>query len=68
MTNNTVILRNIQTLADMVELERIFFENSDELKVSKEMFDTVEKEILKLIMDNHWRKFNQQFKSMDSQK
>ena len=49
----------------MAELERVFFVKSDELKVTKEFFQTVEKEIYKLIMDNHWRKFNQTFKSMD---
>ena len=49
----------------MAELERVFFTQSDELKVTKSLFEIVEKEIFKLIMNNHWIKFNKQFKSMD---
>ena len=48
----------------MVELERVFFEKND-LKVVKDMFAEVEKEIFKLIIDNHWRSFRQTFKSLD---
>ena len=61
-TNNNYI----QTIARYEELEKIFFgKYNDDLSVSKDFFDDCEREMLILIMDNHWYKFVNTFKKIN---
>ena len=48
----------------MMELERIYFEKTEKLFVSKDLFKECEHEIYKLILDNHWRKFVDTFNAV----